>query len=281
MKNILFWLGCGFALLNTTALYAQPADSLENADIYFTDSSKTKVEKTVIHMKGGKLTISFEPKTTDSTDTVVKVKKIQPRKFWSGIDLGFNGYMTPSGSLTMSPGNEAFDINQGKSIHWGFNLVEKGIKLYKHNVVLVTGLGFDYNNYRFKNNVDVFGGLDSSGSLTQRDYITNRLKTFYVNVPLLLGFDFSKAGEKGLHLAFGVVGGYRIGSYTKQKFNDDNGSLVKMNSRNDFNLSPFRANATVRVGYKGLTLFANYSLTPMFNKGGGPELYPYSFGISL
>ena len=39
--------------------------------------------------------------------------------------------------------------------------------------------------------------------------------------------------------------------------------------------------ATVRGGVGWFNLFATYSLTPLFESGRGPELYPFTVGVTL
>lgn len=240
------------------------------------------MDSVVIPTNSGKLVISFYP-STDSTGKKKshKPSKPKPRDFWSGIDFGFNGYANSSMQATMPAGYERFEIDQGKSLYFGFNLYELGVPIYKNHVVFVTGLGIDYNNYRFKAKHSPFETPDTAGNYTEHDYIQNRLKTFYATLPLMLGVDFSKPGHKALHLAVGVVTGVRFASYTKEKYSEG-GTVIKKNTREDFNLNPFRVNAQARLGYGNFTLFANYALTPMYKDNtGSPDLYPFSFGVSF
>ena len=240
-------------------------------------------ETIVIPMSGGKMEIRFTSDTTTRKDTTQKTwsHKPSPRDFWSGFDFGFNGFLTPDQSTSMAAGYENFNLNQGKSLYMGFNFLEQSIPLYKTNVVILTGLGLDYNNYKFSNNVSPFGDVDSLGQGVERDYIQNRLKTFYATVPLMLGIDFSKPHKNGLHLAMGVIGGVRIGSYTKEKYSEGS-TVIKTNTRSEHDLNPFRVSAQARVGYGDFTLFASYALTEMFKDNTGkPELYPFNFGISF
>jgi len=248
------------------------------------DSTKGSSTETIVFpMNGGKMEIKFTSDSSQQKDTSKKVwiHNPTPRDFWSGFDIGFNGYLTPDQKTTMTPGNENFEVNQGKSVYMGFNFIEKSMPIYKTHVVLLTGLGLDYNNYKFSNNVSPFGDVDSSGQGIQRDYTQNRLKTFYATVPLMLGIDFSKPHKSGLHLAMGVVGGVRVGSYTKEKYSEGS-DVIKKNTRGEHGLNPFRVNAQARVGYGDFTLFASYALTEMFRDNvGKPELYPFNFGISF
>jgi hypothetical protein len=49
----------------------------------------------------------------------------------------------------------------------------------------------------------------------------------------------------------------------------------------DWFLQPFKFEATARIGWNFLNFWANYSLNTMFRKDKGPELYPWSAGITL
>jgi hypothetical protein len=81
-------------------------------------------------------------------------------------------------------------------------------------------------------------------------------------------------------MAFGVIGEYLILSRTKQKLEQNNFDFTK-ERKDSYNLSPFAAKAHVNIGYRGFTAFGEYSLTPMFQKGKGPELYPFTVGVRL
>ncbi|TNE79515.1 MAG: hypothetical protein EP332_10615 [Bacteroidetes bacterium] len=291
MKTLKTILSSAMMLALTGGAFAQtePADTTNQPKVNAEVTKKGNAaedDRIVFPVEGGRLIVIFEADShkvakTDSLKKPFKKREAEPRDFWAGMDFGFNGYLTPSGNTDMTAGNEHFNYRMGKSTYLGFNLFEKDIKLYKHHVVLLTGLGIDYNNYRFAQDVNPFEAADSNGMRTQKDYITNRLKTFHATVPLMLGLDFSKPGKNGLHMAAGVVGSVRFASYTKEKVRIEGGQY-KQNTHNDFNLNPFRVNAQARVGYGDFTLFANYALTPMFKKDVGmPEVYPFSFGVSF
>ncbi len=61
----------------------------------------------------------------------------------------------------------------------------------------------------------------------------------------------------------------------------DNGNQQKVKDDKDFNTNPFKVALTARVGYGWLNFFATYSLTPLFESGRGPELYPVSVACVL
>ena len=127
----------------------------------------------------------------------------------------------------------------------------------------------------------------------------NKLSVMWLTVPVLFEYQTnSKMKWNSFHLTLGVVGGVRICSYTKQQFysrnttyflQDDNGKdigSVDIDNRytrthNQYHLNPFKLDATMRIGWSFLNFFANYSVTPMFQKNQGPELYPWAIVITL
>lgn len=198
---------------------------------------------------------------------------------WQGIDFGLNSYVNANNDFNI--GHDFLEINQGRSFKFALNLLEKDIHLYKNYVNLVTGLGFEWNSYSFSNpfylnpnQQTVSATVDSVASFSK-----NKLKITWVTVPLLLDFNSSDKPDKSFHLAAGVVGGYRIGSKTKHEFKIGDREY-ESTMKDDFNLSPFKLDATVRFGFGGFTVFANYGLTTLFKSNKGPAVYPVSAGIS-
>jgi len=201
---------------------------------------------------------------------------------WAGLDIGVNGYATSNNSLSVPKGFDFLELDYGRSFSFGFNFMEKNIKLYKNHITLVTGLGVNFHNYSFKNNTTLMSNSDSIWAVTDTvvNFQKNKLKTTIIEVPLLLGFSTNKDPKKSVHLAAGVVFGYKLGSKTKQEFKLD-GEKHKPKVKGDFNIAPFSYSATVRIGYGSFSLFADYALSPLFEKDKGPELYPFTLGLTL
>ena len=55
----------------------------------------------------------------------------------------------------------------------------------------------------------------------------------------------------------------------------------KVKDFDDFYMNPFKWDATVRIGWGFINLFATYSVNTMFKKDKGPELYPWTVGITF
>ncbi|OYT17212.1 MAG: hypothetical protein B7C24_03720 [Bacteroidetes bacterium 4572_77] len=49
----------------------------------------------------------------------------------------------------------------------------------------------------------------------------------------------------------------------------------------DFYIQPFKVDASLRIGWGWVNMYANLSLTEMFSKNKGPKLYPFTIGIML
>lgn len=262
-------------------------------------NSKSKNDTTRIKW-GGTMVLIID----DSVSINKPVKK--RRNHWAGIDLGINGFVNANNSLNLnnpagldtsnpSKVTQFMELDYAKSWTVSINFYEQFIKLYKHHVGLVTGLGIEYNNYELKHNVQL---ISKGGSFvhdnvtaynenytwgvidTNINYSKNRFKTFYINAPLLLEFNTGQHKNKSFHFAAGAIVGYKFTTKMKYKYKED-GDTQKYKDNQDFNTNPFRVSLTARVGYGRLNLFATYGLTPLFEKNRGPELHAFSIGMTL
>jgi hypothetical protein len=196
---------------------------------------------------------------------------------WEGVEFGFNGFDKPD--YSDYNGLEFMALNQGKSTAFNFNFYELNIGLAKSYVGLVSGMGLSFNSYRFDNPFTLQKGASRTEPLPldPENLSKTKLAVSYINVPLLLEFQIPVNNNEGrLFINAGLVGGVKIGSHTKVK-QDNNKEKV----RSGFNMNSFNYAATARIGYKDVSLFATYSLTPLFQTGKGPELTPFSIGISF
>ena len=211
-----------------------------------------------------------------------KRHKHDPDRFdghWEGIEFGFNGFDKEDYSMYNAADKDFMSLNQGKSIEFNLNFYELNIGLAKNYVGLVSGMGLSFNNYRFDNPYTLLKGqsITEPIALNPENLSKTKLAVSYLNVPLLLEFQIPVNHNDGrLFINGGIVGGVKIGSHTKVKYGDK-----KDKDRSGFNLNSFTYATTARVGYKDISLFAKYSLTPLFQTGKGPELTPFTIGISF
>jgi hypothetical protein len=201
---------------------------------------------------------------------------------WAGIDIGVNGFLNADGDPDLGEELDYLDVNYAGSRSLSINFWEQKFRFVKDYVGLTTGAGLQWNNYRLKNdytlanvNDSLIAFKDSSLNLNK-----NKFRTTWINIPLLLEFNTSPHREKSFHIAAGVVGGLNVESMYKQKYKQD-GERFKHSSKNDFNVDPIRIEGMVRLGYGSFNMFATVQLNELFEEGTGPEIYPFTVGLTL
>jgi len=205
-------------------------------------------------------------------------------KHWQGFSMGVNGYLNFENSITLENKYNFMDLNYARSFNFQLNLFERQFNIYKNYIKINTGFGFDFHSYSFNNKTNLnadssftYGTLDSTNNFT---YNKNKLRCAYLQVPLLLEFNTSNNPNKSFHIAVGVIVQYLITSRTKQVLEQNNNDLKKIRKDN-YNLNPFGVKAHINMGYKNVTIFAEYSLTSLFKTNQGVQLYPFSMGVRL
>jgi hypothetical protein len=267
------------------------ADSLGYIDVISSetsDSVRIKVGNVEIEVYDGENTRvkvgSGQLEVDDSGKVQIKKDKKKARfnGHWAGFNLGINGYMTPDNELDMPQDYAFLDLRYEKSINVQLNLFEQNFNLIGNKLGLVTGLGFEWYNYRFDNQVKLDHTTDEIAVVENpgKEYSKSKLNVRYLNIPLILELQSNpKSNVNSFHIGAGVIGGVRVGSHTKNVYETNKTQKEKV--RDDFHLNPFKADATVRIGWGKLNLYGNYSLLTLFRDNRGPELYPFSAGITL
>lgn len=232
----------------------------------------------------GKVEVLIVETNDNSSDTI----KINPKEHrhneahWAGVDFGFTVLMNDAGGSTF-PADPYLKNDIARSHVWNFNILEHKFKIVKEYVGLTTGLGFSLNQVSFDNNFILGTSSDSTFAIqdTIIGYDKNKIRATYLTVPLLLEFNTNKNNDKGFYLAAGVVGGLRIASRYKTVHKMD-GEKVKAVQKGDYNLNPFKLDATVRLGYGTFGAFASYNLLPLFESGSMASVaYPLTAGLTL
>lgn len=291
MKTIKIIFATAF-LLSTLAIKAQ-TDTLPKAGKDTTKLNIGKTEVLIIEDKKPGLEVVDSTVEIINSDTIVSIakrpaRKKKPTHVWMGLELGVNTLMNADRSFSLTGADQPFSLDYGKSISVGLNLFEKAIPIVKNNFYLSTGIGLEFNNFRFENKSVILNpnatpltvSYDNDTSST-RQYTKNKLTTSYLNVPLLLTFATNnKKGKNTFHISVGAMVGWKYLAHQKFVYVED-GDKKKDKEFDSFNTNPFRFTAMARLGYKHIGLFANYSLNPLFQKNKGPELYPFTMGLTF
>ena len=236
-------------------------------------------------------------------------KRIKHGKFnghWGGVGLGVNGYVNEKFVYELPEEYGFMDLLWQKSVNVDINLFEQNIQLSSDgNFGLVTGVGYSIYNYRFTKSFTVmqdsnyFSGLYNHGVNVKK----SKIVTNFITVPIL--FEYQDNNPSPLtkhrwHMNVGAIFGLRVHTHQKTYFNETNKDYELRNPitndidayatspadpiskvHDDFHMSPFKLDASVRVGWGWINLYGNVSLVEMFNVGKGPKLYPFSVGIML
>lgn len=287
----------------------------QGAGIGVYSSDTTKSSPLVINTKRKKITIISEDKDwiseEDSVKDILHQLRTERRNqftYWSGVDVGLNMLLGTNGSANLPKKDEFMELDQINSRFVSINFLEQKIEFGSHHFGLLTGLGWEFTNYRLKGNNLLQFTPDSIYAVPVEtpQFRKNKLRQSGFRVPLMLEFNSKRAkmptedevkaaardttlgkrpsfgfdNKKNFHIAVGVVGTWYYDSMYKQKYRMD-GTTQKDIDKGEHYLLPYRLAAATRIGYGSLNLFAEYSLTPLFEKNLAPELTPFTVGLTI
>jgi hypothetical protein len=155
----------------------------------------------------------------------------------------------------------------------------------KSELKFMYGISFDWYNFMFDHNrvVTKSGGATIFQPLqdTQGNEIElrkNKLTASYITLPIMPYVAFSKQSAIQM-IGLGGYVSYRLDSWTKT-IEEKSENLRREGS--NFNINQVRYGVKAEIGLRRIgELFFNYDLTPLFEKGYGPQLTAFSFGIKL
>ena len=281
------------------------------------DSVKVKVGKIKVEVYDGddsvRVIVGDREFKVDDEGNVKYWRNKKPRfnGHWAGFDMGLNGFVNSDFNQSFAPEYEFLELRMPKSVAVHVNFFEQNVAFSKNQKWgMVTGLGINWNNYRFSKNTRL--DPDSSYLIGYRmDGISIRktkLTAMYLSVPLLFEFQTNSEHKKNsFHIGAGMIASARLSSHTKIYYDEHNKEYTlsrysaesgkyelvdniqnpvspnnsKTKNFDDFHMQPFKFDATVRIGWGFVNLFATYSVNEMFKKGKGPEVYPWTIGITF
>jgi len=279
----------------------------------YNDTTKVKVGSIDIEVvDGDTVTVRIgghQLKVNDDGD--VEWERVEEPRFnghWGGVELGINGYVTPDFNTNWGKAYDYLNLKYEQSVAVNLNLWEQDISFNKQRTVgMLTGLGMSCHNYFFSNQTKLVNGISNvegyymEGVSVRKTKLTN----MYITVPVLFEFQTASTNpQHRFHLSIGGVAGVRVTSHTKIYFNEadkeyrltdpvtgvpgfeiyrtpdrDGRNIVKNYS--SFYQPPFKFDARVGIGYGWLNVFATYGINRFFQEGRGPELNPWTIGITI
>ncbi len=173
-----------------------------------------------------------------------------------------------------------------RTINQGVNVL--GLYDYRinhSNFSFAFGAGLGSHNF-FS---DCFSVVDSVGNSNLvkistlypgNSYKKNKISFSYIDIPL----EFRLRTKNEFRASLGFKFGLLVNSHTKYKGDDyifNGNDQIQVKFKDVYNIEKFRYGITARVGWKFVNFMGFYSLSGLFKKDKGPDLYPISVGISL
>lgn len=236
--------------------------------------------------------------TYESNDRVyrnsVREQRIRPRSRRTyhslGFDVGTNNLLN-DGKFPDS-NNDLYTVKPFGSWYVGINSIQRTRVAGKF--FLEWGVGVSWYNFKFQNDKTLLTkddtGVIFSADTRDLDFKKSKLTATYVNASIVPMIDFGGNGRKPMlfdsyhtnSFRFGVGPyiGYRIDSYTKQVFNENNDKKRERNHDNFF-LNNIRYGTRLQLGFEDVDFFFNYDMNELFSEGKGPAVNAFSFGISF
>ena len=141
---------------------------------------------------------------------------------------------------------------------------------------------FSKTHVGIKDNTPAFQFNNQSDT---NNFKKTKLATVYLEAPIEFRFSADPKTGNGFKAAIGVKVGTLLNAHTRNsKFQSKSGSsindyVMKEASKRFFNKN--RLSGMVRLGYGHFTLYGSYQFTTLFKDGLGPDVKPFSIGLTL
>lgn len=295
MKRIFAFSLLCFAAVTTVSAQAEPVkvpvvaptDTVVMEDVR--TGEKRRVRIILPGQEEGVITFEKSVRDTVDTDTIdLRRKKKTPAPkpkshpifgiTFSRVDLGLVR-LVDNGSFSLSGDNEVFRNRPGKTVNFGFDVLQAGYRFNDNFRIFLSG-GFDWTYIRLREDV-VFqqNTTPLTWEISDTDYTRNRLTSTYLRLPLTFEIRSGHNSKYGrTRFAFGPEGGFllkgtqrlRSSEFGRQKFTDD------------YNFTTFRYGAFARFGVGSFGIYAKYYFNDLFESSPAQSgLTNFNFGVML
>ena len=187
---------------------------------------------------------------------------------FGGFEFGVGTFVTPNMNTTLDPANKYLETNLGSSWRFAINFGDFDLPIIKGYLALTSGFGFSFDHYGFKNKDTLINGENTKVlefKATDATLTTSRLSQFNLTIPVLIKLNSSyNVNDNCFYVATGVIINYTVGNSIYTEYSN-NGVEYEKRYSSDFFVNKFRADATLRIGYNHVSVFANFGLVPMFD----------------
>ncbi|MDR2423967.1 MAG: outer membrane beta-barrel protein [Prevotellaceae bacterium] len=249
-----------------------------------TTETGKEITETVSYTMDGKTKDMVKLKRTKTTEIEKSDIRLFRSKYYSGLILDWGANRVDRYNMLTGAedavNNQFPRLRNSKSTSFSISIVA-GRKI-AGGLSIYSGFGFDWLNYRFTNDVTLKEIDEVTSIVPLADLYPNfnnteksKIVLSYFTIPLMLRFDIHK-----IHIAAGVTGSLNINGYARIIYSDVRGNTHKIRNY-DMQPATLRYGYAVQAGFYGIGIFANYYMTPIFARHEGPQVYPFSFGVSL
>lgn len=215
--------------------------------------------------------LSFAAISQVSTSTTEKKKGRPNIPGTFAIDFGLNLPTEKNGFNTNPFGSTTFNIYY----YYDYRIGNSNFSLHP-------GIGFGLERYSFNNDktlgykagpsIDTLKMIPLTSVIpTASSFKKSQLITNYIDIPFEVRFS-SNGDDPGR--SFKVSLGFKFGvlyeSFSKIKYREDS-ETKKLQDKQNFNLNPIRYGPLLRIGFGSFSAYANYTLSPLFKDGEGPD----------
>ena len=232
---------------------------------------------------------SSEKKREITISNRKKTKPTNVKTNWCVVDLGFSNFEdnTNYSSTTAqqyAPGSNSnwFDLKYGKSVNVNIWFFIQRLNMIKHVVNLKYGLGFELNNYRYKQPVRYEAKPPAVANppivildtmTPNRNYEKNKLAADYITVPMMINFNFTPNRKDGFGLSAGISAGYLYSARNKTITSDEG----KKKAIDDFDLERWKLSYIGELSLGPVILYGSLATRSMYQHGF--DMTPYNIGI--
>ena len=270
-------------------------DSIPNGKTYTIDDhdGKRYLRDTtlIITRRSGSVSVEVRTKNPANRDTIVEHKTVYERvksrgrsadlKIKTDFLLGLNTWTPQGTSSILANQNGGPELQPLGSRYFAINIYRNPTLVRRRSVRLSLRYGFEiaWNNYMFEENIRAGKGVTQvQFNPVVEPLKKSKLTVTAVQLPVVPQLTFYDAdGRKTFHIGIGGFIGYRVDSYTKVKYqnNDTN------RDHSSFYLNDLQYGLAANIGLLKTDFFVKYNLNPVFRTNQGPDVHTISFGISL
>lgn len=206
------------------------------------------------------------------------------------FDIGTNNFLS-DGKFPDS-NNDQYTVKPFGSWYVGINSIQR--TRLANKFFLEWGVGVSWYNFKFQDDRTYISkdpaGVTIGMDTRDLDFKKSKLTASYINASFVPVIDFGGNRRKPMILdsyhsnsfrvGIGPYIGYRIDSYTKNIYTENNDKKKDRNHDN-FYLNNIRYGTRLQIGFQDFDLFFNYDMNELFSDGKGPKLNAFSFGLII